>query len=101
MEARLRDIHRQSGRKVSIVGWSLGGVFAREIASAAPEAVRTVITLGSPIHGDPRSTNAWRVYELASGQSVDDPQLRRPRWEAPKLCAPSSMTWTRSGIRLN
>jgi len=35
MEARLREIHRQSGRKVSIVGWSLGGVFAREIASAA------------------------------------------------------------------
>ena len=77
MKARLREIHRQSGRKVSLVGWSLGGVYAREIASAVPDAVRSVITLGSPIHGDPRSTNAWRVYELASGQSIDDPQLRR------------------------
>ena len=94
MEARLRDIHRQSGRKVSIVGWSLGGVFAREIASAAPEAVRTVITLGSPIHGDPRSTNAWRVYELASGQSVDDPQLRSPRRAAPPV--PTTSIYSRS-----
>ena len=85
MKARLREIHRASGRKVSIVGWSLGGVFAREIASAVPEAVRSVITLGSPIRGNPRSTNAWRVYELASGQSVDDPKLRRPRDEAPPV----------------
>ena len=94
MKARLREIHRESGRKVSIVGWSLGGVFAREIASAAPEAVRTVITLGSPIHGDPRSTNAWRVYELASGQSVDDPKLRRPRDSAPPV--PTTSIYSRS-----
>jgi pimeloyl-ACP methyl ester carboxylesterase len=94
MEARLREIHRQSGRKVSIVGWSLGGVFAREIAGAAPEAVRTVITLGSPIHGDPRSTNAWRVYELASGQSVDDPKLRRPRRGSPPV--PTTSIYSRS-----
>jgi len=94
MKARLRAIHRNSGRKVSIVGWSLGGVYAREIASAAPDAVRTVITLGSPIHGDPRSTNAWRVYELASGQSVDDPQLRRPRRAAPPV--PTTSIYSRT-----
>jgi len=94
MKARLREIHRDSGRKVSIVGWSLGGVFAREIASAVPDAVRSVITLGSPIHGDPRSTNAWRVYEWASGQSVDDPQLRRPRRAAPPV--PTTSIYSRS-----
>ena len=94
MGARLRQIHRESGRKVSIVGWSLGGVFAREIASAAPEAVRSVITLGSPIRGNPRSTNAWRVYELASGQSVDDPKLRRPRDAAPPV--PTTSIYSRS-----
>ena len=85
MKARLREIHRASGRKVSIVGWSLGGVFAREIARAVPDAVRSVITLGSPIRGNPRSTNAWRIYELASGQSVDDPKLRRPCDVAPPV----------------
>jgi pimeloyl-ACP methyl ester carboxylesterase len=94
MKARLREIHRNSGRKVSIVGWSLGGIYAREIASAAPDAVRTVITLGSPIHGDPRSTNAWRVYELASGQSIDDPQLRRPRRAAPPV--PTTSIYSRT-----
>ena len=94
MKARLRQLHRTSGRKVSIVGWSLGGVFAREIAGAVPDAVRSVITLGSPIRGNPRSTNAWRIYELASGQSVDDPKLRRPREAAPPV--PTTSIYSRT-----
>jgi len=94
MKARLREIHRASGRKVSIVGWSLGGVFAREIAGAVPDAVRSVITLGSPIRGNPRSTNAWRIYELASGQSVDDPKLRLPRVGAPPV--PTTSIYSRT-----
>jgi pimeloyl-ACP methyl ester carboxylesterase len=94
MKARLREIHRTSGRKVSIVGWSLGGVFAREIGGQVPDAVRSVITLGSPIRGKPRSTNAWRIYELASGESVDDPKLRLPRVTAPP--APTTSIYSRT-----
>jgi pimeloyl-ACP methyl ester carboxylesterase len=94
LKARLRELHRASGRKVSIVGWSLGGVFAREIASTVPDAVRNVITLGSPIRGNPRSTNAWRVYEWASGQSVDDPKLRPPRAAAPPV--PTTSIYSRT-----
>jgi pimeloyl-ACP methyl ester carboxylesterase len=90
----VKQIHEATGRKVSIIGWSLGGVFAREIASAVPDAVRTIITLGSPIQGDPRSTNAWRVYELASGQSVDDPKLRRRRQAAPPV--PTTSIYSRT-----
>lgn len=67
---RLNELHRRYGRKVSVIGWSLGGVFARELAKAMPDAVRLVISLGSPITGCPRSTNAWRLYEVASGQRV-------------------------------
>jgi len=63
----LSDLH---GRKISIVGWSLGGVYARELAKIIPDRVRSVISLGSPFGGSPKSTNAWRVYELASGQSA-------------------------------
>ena len=63
------DLH---DRKISIVGWSLGGIFARELAKIVPDRVRSVISLGSPFGGNPKSTNAWRVYELASGQKVDD-----------------------------
>jgi pimeloyl-ACP methyl ester carboxylesterase len=59
-----------SGRKVSLIGWSLGGVYARELAKELPHMVRGVITLGSPFGGSHRSTNAWRIYELASGHKL-------------------------------
>lgn len=68
----VRELSHQHKRKISIVGWSLGGIYARELAKIAPDQVRSVISLGSPFGGSPRSTNAWKVYELASGQSVDD-----------------------------
>jgi hypothetical protein len=45
---RVRAIAEQHGRRISLVGWSLGGIYAREIARTAPDAVRQVITLGSP-----------------------------------------------------
>ncbi|MEY4882926.1 MAG: hypothetical protein RIS34_780 [Pseudomonadota bacterium] len=61
----------RSGQKVSLVGWSLGGVYARELAKVMPHAVRTVITLGTPFAGSPKSTNAWRIYELASGHKAE------------------------------
>ncbi|MBC5767734.1 alpha/beta hydrolase [Ramlibacter sp. GTP1] len=60
-----------SGRKVSLIGWSLGGVYARELAKAMPDCVRCVITLGTPFAAHPKSTNAWRIYELTSGRSAD------------------------------
>lgn len=59
-----------SGRKVSLIGWSLGGVYARELAKEMPDCVRCVITLGSPFAAHPKSTNAWRIYELTSGRDI-------------------------------
>ena len=59
-------------RKVSIVGWSLGGIYARQMAKLMPEKVRQVVTLGSPFGGTPQATNAWRIYELASGERAND-----------------------------
>ena len=44
----------------------------RQLAKMVPDSVRQVITLGSPFAGDPRSTNAWRVYEWASGRKADE-----------------------------
>jgi pimeloyl-ACP methyl ester carboxylesterase len=69
---RAADRH---GTKVSLVGWSLGGVYAREMAKELPELSRCVITLGTPFAGHPRATNAWRFYEMLSGQTVHDPAL--------------------------
>ena len=77
MLARLDALHAHSGRRVSLVGQSLGGVYARALAAQRPGAVRSVISLGSPITGHPRSSHAWRVYEFASRQSSHDPK----RWQ--------------------
>ena len=69
---RLAEIHAATGRKVSVVGWSLGGVYARDLALQAPEMVRCVVTLGSPFANDIRATNATRLYEALSGEAVED-----------------------------
>ena len=73
---RLREIHEDTGQTVSLVGWSLGGVMARLLARKAPDAVRQVVTLGSPFAGSPKATNVWRLYELMSGSRIDDPNHR-------------------------
>ena len=49
VEQKIRYLHHTSGRKVSLVGWSLGGVFAVYGGHAASECVRSVVTLGSPV----------------------------------------------------
>jgi pimeloyl-ACP methyl ester carboxylesterase len=67
----LKQAFESSGRKVSLIGWSLGGVYARELAKEMPQYVRGVITLGSPFAGPPKSTNAWRIYELTSGREIE------------------------------
>ncbi len=49
LEARLEEIYRKHGnRKVSLVGWSLGGIYARRLAARHPDKVENVVTLGSP-----------------------------------------------------
>ena len=64
------DTFEASGEKASLIGWSLGGIYARELAKALPHCVRSVITLGTPFSGSHKSTNAWRLYELISGRSI-------------------------------
>jgi pimeloyl-ACP methyl ester carboxylesterase len=76
LRERLAAIHASTGRKVSLVGWSLGGVYARDLALHAPEMVRYVMTLGSPFANDVRATNATKLYEVLSGETVgDDPEF--------------------------
>jgi hypothetical protein len=72
MIERVEQLYEKHGRKVSLVGWSLGGIYARQLAKMMPDKVRQVITLGSPFAGDPRATNAWKLYEYTSGHKVDD-----------------------------
>lgn len=92
---RLTRIHADQGRKVSIVGWSLGGVYARDLALQAPELVRNVITLASPFANDIRATNATRLYEQLTGESVgQNPELEQAI--AGDLPVPVSSIYSRS-----
>src|SRR5258706_16062100 len=68
----VRELSDNHQRKVSLVGWSLGGLYARQLAKMMPGRVRSVITLGSPFAAGPKATNAWRVYEAASGRRADE-----------------------------
>lgn len=63
---RLQDLHARNGERVSLIGWSLGGVFVREMARAQPDLVRGVITLGSPFNGDPAANNMMPLFRLAN-----------------------------------
>jgi len=89
---RLRALWSEHGRSVSLVGWSLGGLYARELAKHSPEMVRMVITLGSPFTGHPRETNAWRLYEFVSGHRIDWHDFHGPIRAAPPT--PTTSIWS-------
>jgi pimeloyl-ACP methyl ester carboxylesterase len=91
---RVMEIHESTKRKVSLIGWSLGGLYAREFAKALPKHVRSVITLGTPFAGDPKATNAWRFYEFASGHKLDDKEMLKHLKEAPPV--PTTSIYSRS-----
>ena len=91
LKARLEEIG--GGRKVLLVGWSLGGVYARELARAVPDQVLAVVTLGSPFSGDPRQNNVWRMYERIAGHKVDEPPIPRVTDKPP---VPHLALWSRA-----
>lgn len=78
---------------IVLVGWSLGGLYAREIARAEPDRVRAVVTLGSPVWGDRRRyTNVWKLYERVAGHPVDRPPIPD---SAEKPPVPTLALWSR------
>lgn len=66
LTAELRELCDRYEDKISLIGWSLGGVFAREMARHQPQCVRSVITLGSPINGHPEANNLNTLFRLAN-----------------------------------
>lgn len=74
-EARLAELHERYSDKIVLIGWSLGGIFARVLAQRHPDKVRMVVTLASPFSGNRRANNAWRLYNLLNDHTVDAPSL--------------------------
>ncbi len=79
LERNVRDLHGEHGRTVSLVGWSLGGVYAREIAKRCPQSVRQVVTLGTPfasLGGANRNDTVYQLVRRDSGQLTPELQSR-------------------------
>jgi pimeloyl-ACP methyl ester carboxylesterase len=93
---RLEELARRHGRKISLVGWSLGGIYAREIARVLPEMIRQVITLGSPFAGRGHGSNIRHLYELVTGRKIrdHDPEVLARLHEPPPV--PSTAIFSRT-----
>jgi hypothetical protein len=97
LTARVLQLQHRYRQKVWLVGWSLGGVFAREVAKRHPEAVAKVVTMGSPFSGDGHANNVWRIYHLITGHSVDNPPVGKNRGKKPPV--PTVALWSpRDGL---
>lgn len=91
---RLRDT---SGQKVTLVGWSLGGLYAQELARAAPDSVRQLLTLGSPVlRRVGWMKDASRLVDRATHLSPLAAHLPRPWVEGAPLRVPATSIYTRA-----
>lgn len=94
---RVISLARGAGEPVVLIGWSLGGLFARELAKQRPDCVAGVITMGTPFSGDRRANNAWRAYQLITGHPVDEPPIAGDFASKPPV--PTVALWSpRDGI---
>jgi pimeloyl-ACP methyl ester carboxylesterase len=91
---RLDALYNRYRRPVSLVGWSMGGIFARELAKAEPNKVRFVITLGTPFTGHPRATWAVPLYEYWTRNTVQDDESWRSLGVPPPV--PTTSIFSRS-----
>ena len=71
----MTDLANRHGEPVVLVGWSLGGLFAREVAKRRPDCVAKVVTMGSPFSHSPRANNVWRAYHFITGHRVEEPPV--------------------------
>jgi len=70
MVARVRAQYAATGKPITLIGWSLGGCVAREVARDLPDIVEQVITLGSPVRGGPKYTAAAAFFRKR-GMNLD------------------------------
>ena len=94
LRERMHTLRRADAARISLVGWSLGGVYARELAKELPDIVRCVITLGSPFAGPPQATNAWWLFERVSGHPEPDAQMQAALRTAPPV--PTTSIYSRT-----
>jgi len=96
LRRRVAEVADRHGRPMSVIGWSLGGIFAREIARERPDLVRQVITLGSPFQMQhPDEAPAYKAYERFAFHHVDPAELPPPEIVRPPLPRPTTAVYSR------
>lgn len=93
LASRLERVAAKNGAPVTLLGWSLGGIYARELAKRLPERVARVVTMGTPFSGDMRANHAWKLYELVNSHKVDAPPIDVRLHEKPPV--PTYALWSR------
>ncbi len=84
-----------SNHSATLIGWSLGGLYAREIAKLTPRRVRQVITVGTPFNADADHTNVGWVYRLVNGTAATiDPAMSARLRAAPPV--PTTSIYSRT-----
>lgn len=91
---RVDELADQTGDKISLIGWSLGGIYARELAKHKADKVRFVIALGSPFTGPATATHAHKLYERLAGHSAENPPVEMDLEEVPPVPFTSLFTRT-------
>ena len=72
---KIKELYLTSGHRISLLGWSLGGLFAREAAHQHPDMIRQVITLASPVGGSLEHTSLWDLYIKTFGRDISKDDL--------------------------
>ena len=98
MRNLLSNVHKIEARKATLIGWSLGGVFAREIAKLDPQRVRSVITMGSPISGVAAHSNAGDLFQALNGDPSDSKRNRFGKLNQPPPVPTTSIYSKTDGI---
>ncbi len=93
---RVKQLKSRYGKNVSLIGWSLGGVYAREIARIIPEDVRQVITLGSPFMKLTEKNNAIWLHEAIYGKKVNTINSELLRRMTEPLPVPTTAIFSKS-----
>lgn len=70
LSQKLNNIYQEKNQKITLIGWSLGGVYARELGKQHPEIIKNIITLGSPFNAVDMPNNAWWLFKLVNGKDV-------------------------------
>lgn len=91
---RLEAIAVEVGAAVALVGWSLGGIVAREAARLRPDLVRSVATLGTPVVGGLRHTAIAGLFRL-QGWDLADVERRFAEAQRIPIRVPLAAIWSR------